>query len=567
MIRFECPVCKQVYELPESQGGQKINCRKCQQRIQVPVPNRARTIMATELPSGPSAGAPPTGVQPGAPPAGQVPPPAPAGSYYCLHAGKRTGPHTKQAIKQMLKSGALLQSDVIWDPAMGLWAPLTSVVTPGHTAHAGPKKKNAYLWPIVGVAAAGAAALIVVVIGLIVAGVLVSRRGDAQAREQAKTNAADKAVGENAKPVKESPPKTEPPKELTPEEIVAAREKSVALIKSKVGIGTPFGTGFLVRDGIVATNYHVIELAPTAHMSVFFPSAGEAGRKPTAVDRVLFYDRSLDLALLAVKSSLPPVPLAPAHQFKRAESILVIGNPGFGGDVPNFENAVSRGIASTEVTMNGVNHYQLDITVNPGNSGGPVFNGRGEVIGVVKSKATKQERISFCIPVSEVHTALAKVAKESPQDHDKTTSRFNARVALRRINWSAIISDEGTIWVEKGWQDAITRKQSANVAIRNQQQQFMKTLNPFPRMVWDTKDISGHIAKIGTDPLLPEATRDDLAALWQNHEAMRTSFMSVAGVFNDYSRGNDDRIKRHKDLVGKLRITLGVDEEELKFPR
>ncbi len=70
---------------------------------------------------------------------------------------------------------------------------------------------------------------------------------------------------------------------------------------------------------------------------------------------------------------------------------------------------------STKTSFEGQRYYQLSIAVNPGNSGGPVFNSFGEVIGVVTRKSAAQEALAFCIPLEDLNLALEKVTN-FPQD-------------------------------------------------------------------------------------------------------------------------------------------------------
>ncbi len=119
-------------------------------------------------------------------------------------------------------------------------------------------------------------------------------------------------------------------------------------------------------------------------------------RHPT-VPVLISQDRERDLAFFAVKSDLPPLPLADTFAFRKGEEVTAIGNPG--GPDQILENAISRGVLSTKTVINGEEYYQLNIAVNPGNSGGPVLDPYGRVIGVVTLKSTDKEAVAYCIPV------------------------------------------------------------------------------------------------------------------------------------------------------------------------
>jgi S1-C subfamily serine protease/HEAT repeat protein len=209
---------------------------------------------------------------------------------------------------------------------------------------------------------------------------------------------------------------------MTSSDIVARYEASVALIKGKKGTGT----GFIVRQGVVATNAHVIDGERTKDIEVRFPSADKARQGPFAA-KILFQDKIRDLVLLGVATDLPPVRIAEGYKFIKGEDVTVIGNPGVGGQMV-LENAISRGIVSSMTKLNNHAFIQLSIAINPGNSGGPVFDTKGRVIGVVTLKTTKQEGLAFAIPVEDLVSALGNtstVAINGP-DENPTGSTASA---------------------------------------------------------------------------------------------------------------------------------------------
>ena len=98
---------------------------------------------------------------------------------------------------------------------------------------------------------------------------------------------------------------------------------------------------------------------------------------------------------------------------------------------------------STKTSLEGQRYYQLGIAVNPGNSGGPVFNSYGAVIGVVTRKSAAQEALAFCIPVEDLNLAIDKVV-DFPEDADRAAAVAapadsrgkRARAAARRFTAS-----------------------------------------------------------------------------------------------------------------------------------
>ncbi|MDB5874024.1 MAG: protease Do, partial [Ramlibacter sp.] len=117
--------------------------------------------------------------------------------------------------------------------------------------------------------------------------------------------------------------------------------------------------------------------------------------------KVLGSDPKTDIAVLKIEASnLPVVTLGNTKDLRVGEWVLAIGSP-FG-----FENTVTAGVVSAKGRSlpddSGVPFIQTDVAVNPGNSGGPLFNGRGEVIGInsqIYSQSGGYQGVSFAIPI------------------------------------------------------------------------------------------------------------------------------------------------------------------------
>ena len=135
------------------------------------------------------------------------------------------------------------------------------------------------------------------------------------------------------------------------------------------------GSGFIISpDGYIVTNAHVVE-----DMGSIVVGLSDRTELPA---QVIGKDRRSDIALLKVKTaaSLPVVKIGDARKLKVGQWVLAIGSP-FG-----FERSSTQGIVSALARSlpsdNYVPFIQTDAAVNPGNSGGPLFNLDGEVIGV-----------------------------------------------------------------------------------------------------------------------------------------------------------------------------------------
>ena len=154
------------------------------------------------------------------------------------------------------------------------------------------------------------------------------------------------------------------------------------------------GSGFIISaDGYIMTNAHVVDAAD--EITVRLTDKREFKAK------VIGADRRTDLALIKIEaSSLPAVRFGDPSRLKVGEWVVAIGSP-FG-----FENSVTAGIVSAKGRSlpqeNYVPFIQTDVAVNPGNSGGPLFNLKGEVVGInsqIYSRTGGFMGLSFAIPI------------------------------------------------------------------------------------------------------------------------------------------------------------------------
>lgn len=154
------------------------------------------------------------------------------------------------------------------------------------------------------------------------------------------------------------------------------------------------GSGFIISaDGYVMTNAHVIEDAETIYVTL--PDKREFKAKLVGADK------RTDVALVKIEATnLPRLPLGDSNTVRAGEWVLAIGSP-FG-----LDNTVTAGIVSAKGRDTGdyLPFIQTDVAVNPGNSGGPLINLRGEVIGInsqIYSRSGGYMGISFAIPIDE----------------------------------------------------------------------------------------------------------------------------------------------------------------------
>ena len=154
------------------------------------------------------------------------------------------------------------------------------------------------------------------------------------------------------------------------------------------------GSGFIIsQDGYILTNAHVVETADEITVKLTDKREFKA--------KVIGADRRTDIALIKIDATgLPAVKVGDPGRLRVGEWVLAIGSP-FG-----FENTVTAGIVSAKGRSlpqeNYVPFIQTDVAVNPGNSGGPLFNLRGEVVGInsqIYSRTGGFMGLSFAIPI------------------------------------------------------------------------------------------------------------------------------------------------------------------------
>ncbi len=166
------------------------------------------------------------------------------------------------------------------------------------------------------------------------------------------------------------------------------------------------GSGFVVSsDGYILTNTHVV--ANADEVTVRLTDRREYPAK------VIGADERTDVAVIKINASnLPTVKLGDPSRIKPGQWVVAIGSP-FG-----FENTVTSGIISaTSRTVPGENYVpfiQTDVAVNPGNSGGPLFNMAGEVIGInsqIFSRTGGFMGVSFAIPIDVARNVEEQLVK------------------------------------------------------------------------------------------------------------------------------------------------------------
>ncbi len=171
------------------------------------------------------------------------------------------------------------------------------------------------------------------------------------------------------------------------------------------------GSGFIItEDGYILTNHHVIDGSDTVTVATFDEETYDA--------KVIGYDESSDIAILKVEATnLKPVTVGDSDKLRVGDPVYAIGNPL--GELTfslthGIVSALSRNVKTGSHTMNLI---QTDCAINSGNSGGALFNSRGEVVGITNAKYSASgfsneaeiDNVGFAIPVNSVTRIVTSI--------------------------------------------------------------------------------------------------------------------------------------------------------------
>ncbi len=239
---------------------------------------------------------------------------------------------------------------------------------------------------------------------------------------------------------------TTPGQELSLEEIYASWVNSTVGITTEivttnlfgqpVSAGAAAGSGFVIsEDGYIVTNHHVIEGASSVKVTFYDAKQYDAV--------VVGSEKSNDIAVLKIEAeNLTPVILGNSDNLHVGQTVTAIGNP-----LGELTFSQSAGIVSAKdraITLSDgqtINMIQTDCTINSGNSGGPLFNTYGEVVGITSAKYSNNgsyaeatiEGIGFAIPMNDVAQLIQDIVT-----HGYVTGKPNVGVLLGEVDEGAL---------------------------------------------------------------------------------------------------------------------------------
>ena len=188
--------------------------------------------------------------------------------------------------------------------------------------------------------------------------------------------------------------------------------------------GSVRGSGFVIsEDGYILTNYHVIEEAYSGGYDINVMFSSESGYETTEYTaEVIGFDRNNDVAVIKIDATgLSAATLGSSDDLRVGDTVYAVGNP-----LGELNYSMSEGMVSATdrliTTEEGTaNMFQLTAAVNEGNSGGPVYNAYGQVVGIVTARPSEEgaQGIGFAVPIDDaVHIADRYVSGDNQLDPD-----------------------------------------------------------------------------------------------------------------------------------------------------
>jgi S1-C subfamily serine protease len=175
------------------------------------------------------------------------------------------------------------------------------------------------------------------------------------------------------------------------------------VLGDKRGDPIAIGSGFFVREDVIATNYHVVKqgavgIAKIVNQEQTYEFVG-----------VVAIDPAHDLALVKLRSvRASPLQLANDGSAIVGDEVYVVGNP------RSLEGTFSSGIVSAIRTDRQHRVLQITAPISPGSSGGPVLNSEGKVVGVAMATRTDAQNVNFAADVSGLRILIGKMGPPVP---------------------------------------------------------------------------------------------------------------------------------------------------------
>jgi trypsin-like peptidase len=221
------------------------------------------------------------------------------------------------------------------------------------------------------------------------------------------------------------------------------------------------GSGFLVSaEGAILTNYHVVAHTKQATVRL-------ANKDAYDTVEVLEIDKRKDIALIKIKAfGLPFLKLGRSQDVEVGETVYSLSNP-----LGVFRNTLSQGIVSGIRPGDGYKYFQISAPISHGSSGGPIFNSKGEVIGIAVATIEEGQNLNFAVPIDYARgmvlsmgsaKSLASIYEPEPEKPVQSATTAGGPPASS-VASNVVISDEmkkSSFWYVQSKLHVWTRKEA-----------------------------------------------------------------------------------------------------------
>ena len=240
----------------------------------------------------------------------------------------------------------------------------------------------------------------------------------------------------------------------TAQEIAKKAFGSTVLLVMEDADGQPLslGSGFFVREGEIASNLHVVEGAARGYAKL----TGQKAKYD--IEGITAVDSERDLVVLKISAARPrTLSLGNSDGVQVGESVYAVGNP------QGLEGTFSQGIVSSIREVGTDKLLQITAPISPGSSGGPVLNGKGEVIGVSVATFRGGQNLNSAIPSNYLKALLGKTGPSKSFTQAKPGK--SQRSILANLGGR---SSEGVVGAQLTWNADYYQGGSYTFSLRNQ---------------------------------------------------------------------------------------------------
>jgi hypothetical protein len=219
---------------------------------------------------------------------------------------------------------------------------------------------------------------------------------------------------------------------------------------------------------------------------------------------------------------------------------------------------------SSMTQIEGLPYYQMSISINHGNSGGPVIDSKGSVIGVATAVAAMKEGIAFCIPVDDVRKGIVSARSATKKSLSEVGARHRATVTFKSLNTMGRFYGLALEAYNGAIRAAVQRGLGVADGLRMASREMDDKLKKLDDALF--ADVASTVPTVTVDASVPPNARQHLTDLWSNVQSMKEFFRNPTGNQQGIRARTNALQKRHDELTHALRADLGLppDEDEPK---